>query len=319
LRWLLPLLVLSLVVPGSTRAEDYAPETYRQHRAAQQTVSLGGHQLAYLDLGEGPPVLLVHGVPTSSWLYRKMVQDLVARGYRVVAPDLLGFGASEKPEDPGAYALGARAERLLALMDHLGIERWTHVCHDMGGLVSWELLERAPERVERLVVLNTFAFEEGWYPPADLARQDAMRAVFKAMTRRERRAMALTRVLVAEGLVDRSLCRDERVVEGYYRPIAEGAHRAMLDFLMSFEEVEASLPRYQATLAGLELPALLIWGEHDEILDAQQQASRLARQLEVPEDRQHLLAQGKHYIQEECAPEICELVDSLVRDSRPQD
>jgi len=309
-RLLTALLILLLALPLQVWA---APEdSWAEHRAAQLDFDIDGERLAYQDRGSGPVILMVHGVPTSSWLYRKLTADLVQRGYRVVVPDLVGFGASSKPTDEAALDLGLQAERLLALMDHLGIERWTQVCHDMGGLVTWELLERAPERVERLVVLNTVAFEQGWNPPADMARHKVSKKIFRAMTRNEKRAMVLTRVLVTAGLEDRSICRDERVVEGYYRPLAGGAERAVLAFLSSFEQVKADLPRYQATLAGLDVPAIIIWGAHDHVLLADEHVPRLAEILEVPSERIHVLEDGKHYIQEECAPQIAEHLDGFM-------
>ncbi len=311
MRPLLPALVcLLLALPW--RADAGPADSWAEHRAAQLVFEHHGERIAYQDRGSGPVILMVHGVPTSSWLYRELTQRLVDRGYRVVIPDLVGFGASSKPTDDAAFDLGLQAEHLLALMEHLGVERWTHLCHDMGGLVSWELLERAPQRVERLVVLNTFAFEEGWNPPADMARQKVLKKIFRAMTRKEKRAMALTRVLVTEGLEDRSICRDERVVEGYYRPMVGGADRAVLAFLSSFEQVSRDLPRYQATLAGLDIPAIIIWGAHDHILVADEQVPRFAELLGVPPERIHLLEDGKHYIQEECAPQIAEHVDGFV-------
>jgi pimeloyl-ACP methyl ester carboxylesterase len=287
-------------------------DSWSEHRAAQLSFEHEGERIAYQDRGSGPVILMVHGVPSSSWLYRKLTDLLVHQGYRVVVPDLVGFGASSKPEDPAALSMGAQAERLLALMAQLEIERFTLVCHDMGGLVSWELLERAPERVERLVVLNTIAFAEGWNPPADLARQKVLRRIFELMARKEKRAMALTRVLVTEGLEDRGICRDERVVEGYYRPLAGGADRAVLAFMSDLERIRADLPRYQRTLGSLEIPAMIAWGEQDEILLADGQVPRLAELLSVPPERVHRLEGCAHYVQEECAPQLAEHIGAFM-------
>ena len=93
-------------------------------------------------LGARIGLLLVHGVPTSSWLYRRLVDPLVSRGNRVIVPDLLGFGASDKPKQLALYHPRKQGERLIALMDHLGCRRWWHACHDVGGLWTWEVCER---------------------------------------------------------------------------------------------------------------------------------------------------------------------------------
>jgi haloalkane dehalogenase len=304
------LALLLALLPGRALADPQ--DSWSEHLGAQRRAQIDGQELAWLDRGSGPAILLVHGVPTSSWSYRELAALLAERGYRVVAPDLVGFGASAKPEDPAAFGLGVQSERLLALMDRLELESFTVVCHDMGGLVTWELLERAPERVERLVVLNTLAFEEGWNPRADLARQERLRRIVEAVSRSDRRAMALTRALVTEGLEDRSIGRDEVVIEGYYRPLSAGAGLAMLALSSSLDQVRADLPRYQATLRALDLPAMIIWGAEDEILLAEEQAPRLAALLEVPMDRVHLLEDGKHTIQEDNAPEIADLVDAFM-------
>ena len=87
---------LSTAAPAGAEGVGYAPTTYVEHVEALQRVPVDHELLAYLDLGEGPVVLLVHGVPTSSWAYRKVAAELVTRGYRVIVPDLFGYGASEK-------------------------------------------------------------------------------------------------------------------------------------------------------------------------------------------------------------------------------
>jgi pimeloyl-ACP methyl ester carboxylesterase len=94
--------------------------------------------------------------------------------------------------------------------------------------------------------------------------------------------------------------------------MAGGADRAMLAFLTSFEQVRADLPRYQATLRSVGIPAMIAWGEHDEILLAAEQAPRLAALLDVPLERVHMLPEGAHYIQEENAPVLAELVDAFM-------
>ena len=134
----------------------YQYETIEQHREQQKRIAVEGDNMAYSDVGTGPVILLVHGVPTSSWLYRHIIADLSQRGYRVIAPDLLGFGNSDKPKGIDIYNMDKQAKRLLKLMDDLRIDSWTHVLHDAGGIWSWELMQLVErERVENMVVLNT--------------------------------------------------------------------------------------------------------------------------------------------------------------------
>jgi pimeloyl-ACP methyl ester carboxylesterase len=110
--------------------------------------------LAVRDEGDGPAVLLLHGFPDSSHLWRHQIPVLVEAGFRVVAPDLLGFGESEKPEEVERYRLSAVLGDVLAVLDELGIERAHVVGHDWGAGLAWVVAGLAPDRVERLVAMS---------------------------------------------------------------------------------------------------------------------------------------------------------------------
>jgi pimeloyl-ACP methyl ester carboxylesterase len=113
-----------------------------------------GVELAVQDEGDGPPVLLIHGFPDSSRLWRHQVPALTAVGHRVVVPDLRGFGDSGKPAEVEAYGLPHAVADMVAVLDALGLERAAVVGHDWGAMVAWMLATAAPERVERLAVLS---------------------------------------------------------------------------------------------------------------------------------------------------------------------
>jgi haloalkane dehalogenase len=116
-----------------------------------------GLQLHYLDEGprEGPVALCLHGQPTWSFLYRRMIPALVAAGYRVIAPDLFGFGKSDKPIEDGVYTFEFHRGSLAALIAHRDLRRITLVCQDWGGLLGLTLPMDMPERFEALLVMNT--------------------------------------------------------------------------------------------------------------------------------------------------------------------
>jgi pimeloyl-ACP methyl ester carboxylesterase len=120
----------------------------------QRRVAGNGITLAVLDEGEGPAVLLLHGFPDSSRLWRHQVPALVEVGLRVIAPDLRGFGESDKPEAVGEYGVGRSVRDMLALLDGLGVERARVVGHDWGAAVAWVLACTVPARVERLVAMS---------------------------------------------------------------------------------------------------------------------------------------------------------------------
>lgn len=128
-----------------------------------------GLRVHYVDEGPpaAPPVLLMHGEPTWSYLYRKMVPVLVGAGLRVVAPDLVGFGRSDKPEDRDAYTYARHVQWMAdVLFGHLGLDGITFFGQDWGGLVGLRLLAAAPGRYARVVVANT-GLPTGDRPPTD--------------------------------------------------------------------------------------------------------------------------------------------------------
>ena len=98
-------------------------QNYQYFRQSQKSFSSPEGNIRYIDRGQGPAILLLHGVPSSSWLYRKMIDPLVAAGYRVIAPDMLGFGSSDSPKGYHIYSESKHADRLLGLMDHLKIHQ----------------------------------------------------------------------------------------------------------------------------------------------------------------------------------------------------
>src|SRR5258706_13045755 len=110
-------------------------------------------------LNEGPrdaPVFLaLHVEPTWSYLYRKMIPPFLAAGYRVVAPDFIGFGRSDKPEDEGFYTFGMHRGYLLDFIERMDLRRITLAVQDWGGLLGLALPMEMPQRFERLLVMNT--------------------------------------------------------------------------------------------------------------------------------------------------------------------
>src|SRR5947209_310987 len=114
---------------------------------ASKRLQIQGLNHHVLDEGTGPPVLLLHGFPASSYVWRHQVPALTAAGYRVVAPDLRGCGDTDRPDAVEAYALPLILGDLLALLDQLGIDRAQVVAHDWGAAVAWVLAALHPQRV----------------------------------------------------------------------------------------------------------------------------------------------------------------------------
>jgi haloalkane dehalogenase len=117
----------------------------------------GGLRIHYVDEGpkDAEPVLMMHGEPSWSFLYRKMIPIFLGAGYRAVAPDLVGFGRSDKPADRSDYTYNRHVEWMQAWLEQADLKRITLVCQDWGGLIGLRLLAANPERFARAVVANT--------------------------------------------------------------------------------------------------------------------------------------------------------------------
>lgn len=135
------------------------PEDIREvYPFAGHTLELpSGATMHYLREGSGPVVLMLHGNPTWSFYYRNLVKKLAASGFCCLAPDHIGCGLSDKPKNY-RYTLEQRIADVGALVDHLGIERFSLVVHDWGGAIGCGLAGQRPEALEKLVLLNTGAF-----------------------------------------------------------------------------------------------------------------------------------------------------------------
>jgi haloalkane dehalogenase len=128
-------------------------------------LEVDGLRMHVVDEGEGPPVLLLHGEPTSSYLWRNVIPPLVANGHRAVAPDLIGFGRSDKPADVGWYTYDRHVSSIAALVEALGLSGITLVVHDWGGPIGLRYAVEHEDLVDRLVILDTGV--GGGRPPSD--------------------------------------------------------------------------------------------------------------------------------------------------------
>jgi pimeloyl-ACP methyl ester carboxylesterase len=137
--------------PDGARASAPAPDDPRWQ---QRFVDLNGVRLHYVEAGEGPLVVLLHGFPEFWYAWRRQILELAAAGFRVFAPDLRGFNLSAKPRGVGAYGIRAVVDDVHALIQSAGVARASLVGHDIGAGVAWALAMRHPAAVERLVIAN---------------------------------------------------------------------------------------------------------------------------------------------------------------------
>jgi len=264
---------------------------YTQFRKQQHALKSADGVIKYIDQGKGAVILLLHGVPTSSWLYRKMINEL-AMNYRVIAPDMLGFGSSDSPPGYDIYEPVEHAKRLLGLMDSLEIKNWTHVFHDAGGLWTWELIKAASSRISNLIILNTIIYKEGFNPPIKL-KKGLLTKFIMMLYRNGISTDSMLKGLFNGGLMENNLTKEE--LQGYKKPLIEGKTKSLYHF---FSKTCQELPNYEDVIKNIDIPKLLIWGKHDSFLVFDKMKEKAIHDLQLEKSNIHML-DAKHFIQEE--------------------
>ncbi|MDZ7937837.1 MAG: alpha/beta fold hydrolase [Rhodoferax sp.] len=298
--------------------ESQVPLTIDAHRARLHLWNHRGHRLYYVDEGprDGKVIVLLHGMPTSSWLYRAIIPRLAAEGLRVIAPDMLGFGASDKPADVNVYAFAQQADRLHALMASLGIAHWAQAVHDLGGPWTWELVDRHPKSLNGLVVMNTTAYRQGFAPPAIMRLARSPMGPFMAFMMRNR----VTGPSQVKGLLRQFTAYPDNitdaVVHGYWLSMQEGGGHAFLAFAKAFPWWFAQFDRYAEALRQLRIPAATLWGRHDKVLDVNQLPRQFAQDLRIDASQQHSLDAG-HFLQEDQPAEVARRLALFMQEVRP--
>ncbi|MDP1923016.1 MAG: alpha/beta fold hydrolase [Myxococcales bacterium] len=289
------------------------PPTVSQHRSHLKQLEDDGLTMAYLDEGprEAEAIVLLHGLPTSSYLYRDIVPVLTAAGYRVIAPDLIGFGASSKPTDASAFALEAQARRVTALLEVLHVTSFTLVVHDLGGPIGWELLDDHPERVARLMVLNTTAYEP-FNPPSEMKMLGgAMGEMMSGMMAGSAFGPGAVASFVRSFTATPGAITDDEA-KAYWWPLHEGGTEPMVWMAQRFDTFKARFPRYQQALRKFTGPASLVWGAHDPVLSFDALSPQFAKDLRIPPERVRKLADASHFVQEDAADQVSAAIVELM-------
>ena len=263
-----------------------------------KTTQVDGLRLAYRELGEGPPVLLLHGWPTSSFLWR-MIMEPIARANRVVALDLPGFGASDKPLGI-RYGFDFFGRTLDGFLAHLGIERVGLAVHDLGGPIGLHWALEHPDRLTRLALLNTLV-----YPQVSEAAKEFVRACSTPGLREKITSPEGLEAILRDGLADPATLRPE-VLAAVQEPFGTPeACRALADAgiglsLKGFAQIARRLP-------SLRVPVRVVYGARDRVLP--DVADTMARvKVDVPHAEVTVLAHCGHFLQEEAPAEVGELL-----------
>ena len=260
-----------------------------------------GLRLAHIDEGEGPPVVFIHGEPTWSFLWRKVIPPVRDAGFRCIAPDLPGFGRSDKPTEIEWYTYERHTESVAALFSELELRVATIVVHDWGGPIGLRVAVEHPDWVGRIIVLDTGLFT-GRQPMTDAWM------TFRAFVER-------TEDLPVGLLVRRACLNDpgDEVIAAYDAPFPNALSKAGARAFPLILPLTPDAPGAEAGQRVLDAmrsdarPKLFLWADSDPVLPLET-GRRFAGALGGEID--HVIAGASHFLQEDAGPEIGSLIAS---------
>jgi pimeloyl-ACP methyl ester carboxylesterase len=303
---------------GAPPARAAEPAAARHSVTHYRTATVDGGDIFYREAGraDAPVVLLLHGFPTSSHMFRNLIPTLADR-YHVVAPDYPGFGDSAMPDHTGfAYTFAHYADVVDGLLRQLKLSSYAMYVMDYGAPVGFRLALKHPERVSALIVQNGNAYEEGL-----AAFWDPIKAYWADGSAAHRNALgflvapATTKFQYVDGVSDVSRIDPDNWLHDQVLLDRPGNRDIQLDLFHDYGSNVPLYPKFQAFFRERQPPTLIVWGKNDKIFPAVGAAPYLR---DLPHAELHLLDTG-HFALEDRLDEMAPLIhDFLDRNVAPR-
>ena len=288
---------------------------YPEYSFVSRYITIGEHRLHYIDEGQGSVIVMVHGNPTWSYYYRNLI-TLLSGDHRVVAVDNIGCGLSDKPQDY-PYRLRDHIENLTALLQALDITKCSLIVHDWGGAIGIGYAGRYPERIDKIVVLNTAAFRSLRIP---LRIRICRWPVFGALLVRGCNGFAWPACSMA---VVNPLKKE--IAEAYLAPYNSWKNRVAIYGFVRDIPLSPAHPSYE-TLVQVETnlarlsegnhPMLILWGGGDFCFNRSFYEEWCER---FPAAEKHYFENGGHYVLEDCLETITPIIQRFFRIKKRQE
>jgi len=312
----LSLALINHASPSFAQETAKPQETSNTTSVRYHTVSIDGVDVFYRDAGrkDAPALLLLHGFPTSSHMYRNLIPALADK-YRVIAPDYPGFGQSAMPDpEKFSYTFDNYAKLAERLTEKLGVDRYALYVMDYGAPVGFRLAAKHPERVTALIVQNGNAYVEGiqkfWEPIqkywASSSNED--REAIRWLT-----SLKATKWQYTHGVPDTTLVSPDSWTMDQARLDRPGNQEIQLDLFYDYRTNIPLYPEWQAYFRKHQPPTLVVWGRNDQIfvVDGADPYKR-----DLPNAEMHLIDTG-HFALETHGPEIAGLIRDFLGRSLP--
>lgn len=276
-----------------------------EHREAGQVIDVAGVPTFVRSEGTGPAMVLIHGVPVSSWVWRNVLPELASLGLNAIAPDLPGMGLSARPR-AFDYSWTGLGSHIAQTLDALAVEEFHLIVHDIGGPVGFEVAATMPERVASLTVLNTITEPLGFVKPAPMRpfQYWGLGELWLGAMSKPAFRVLMRRVGLAPG----SAVSDAEIDVHHTLLRHDDGGRAFLRVMRSFDTTAEKSALYGEVLSHPR-PRQLMWGRLDPALKLRTAGRTAAARMGV--DIQEL--PGRHFVQEDCAAEIASRAANLVR------
>ncbi len=282
-------------------------------------IETNGIHFHYVEQGNGSPVLLLHGFPELWYSWRHQIPALAAAEFRAIAPDLRGYGESDKPSEIEAYDIQHLVADLVGLLDALGIERAVIAGHDWGGIIVWQFALMHPDRVERVISLNTPFRPRGHVSPLETfkAAPDGrfnyiLHFQEEGVAEREMEADlegSMRRIFGGTGARAGAISDEEIAV--FVEAFRKGGLRGPINFYRNFQknwETSADLTGKQVLA-----PSLMITAENDPVLTPDM---AVGMERSVPNIRFHNVKNSGHWTQQEQPEEVNRVMIDFLGDLR---
>ena len=304
-----------VTITDNAPASSLPPEIRKHFPFESRFMRVNGQRMHYVDEGEGDPVLLLHGNPTWSFLYRKFIPCLKDAGYRVIAPDHIGFGLSERPAREHDFSLENHIANLAEFIRRLGLQRLTVVCQDWGGPTGLACAVLNPAAFKAIVVMNTWAwpeptaFHNGVFPWRMMHAPVVGPYLFQRRNILIERGLYLS-VVHRERFVEEALPAYRYVMQDYDSRLLTRVFPRLIP-LRPDDRSAAIMGWLEQSLRDCTIPALIVWGK-EEIVFPAHCAQRFKRLL--PHAQGPLWVTGSHFLQEDSPQEICGHILDFLRD-----
>lgn len=268
--------VLTALLAGVTLLPALQPKSAHAAESPfavhMKSMDIDGHTIAYREAGDpsAPTVLLLHGFPTSSYMFRELI-PVLAEDYHVIAPDYLGFGASDMPPaEEYDYSFANAANTITHLLDEKGVDTYAVYLMDYGAPIGYRMFAKHPERVTGFIIQNGNAYEEGlrdfwdpikayWAEPST-ENGDALRGFL---------TLDATKWQFTHGVGDLSTVNPDNFWHVQYLLDRPGNQEVQLEMFLDYGTNVTEYPKWQALFREHQPSALIVWGKNDHIFPAE--------------------------------------------------